>query len=271
MKVYTQPGGGSKHVLQARKVQALMSRYRASGDLGHVGNFARGVLIGGLIALFGYDVDRESAEYAVEDLVKLIRIVSATPGLERIHFIAHSRGTDTLASALAALSVEAYARKSSPAREFHIGNVVLVAPDLDGDVAVTKIFKVFSDPDLPFGGQPEPDTIIPPSPGLKLTMYVSRDDKALATSGWLFGSITRLGRIDATMFTPDQIELIGNLDAVDIIEVRGSTDFFGHSYFVSNPKVSADIIAMLRYGSRPNEPGRPLQRIAGAFWRVSAD
>jgi hypothetical protein len=52
MKVYTQPGGGSKHVLQARKVQALMSRYRASGDLGHVGNFARGVLIGGIIVLF---------------------------------------------------------------------------------------------------------------------------------------------------------------------------------------------------------------------------
>ena len=33
--------------------------------------------------LFGYDVDRESAEYAVEDLVKLIRIIAGTPGLER--------------------------------------------------------------------------------------------------------------------------------------------------------------------------------------------
>jgi esterase/lipase superfamily enzyme len=221
--------------------------------------------------LLGYDADRESSEYAVEDLVKLIRIVAGTPGIERIHFVAHSRGTDTLASALAVLSGEAYARRSSPAREFRIGNVVLVAPDLDGDIALTKIFKVFSDPDLPFGDEAAPGTVIPPSPGLRLTMYVSRDDKALATSGWLFGSIARLGRIDATMLTPEQIELIGNLDAVDIIEVRGMTDFFGHSYFVSNPKVSADIIAMLRYGLRPNEPGRPLRRIAGSFWRVSAD
>jgi len=220
--------------------------------------------------LFGYDFDRESAEYAVEDLVKLIRIIAGTPGLERIHFVAHSRGTDTLASALAVLGVEAYALKSSPAREFHIANIVLVAPDLDGDVAITKIFKVFSDPDLPFGGEPEPGAIIPPSPGLRLTMYVSPDDKALATSGWLFGSVARLGRIDATMFTPKQIELIGNLDAVDIIEVRGATDFFGHSYFISNPQVSADIIAMLRYGLRPNEPGRPLGQIAGPFWRVPA-
>ena len=53
---------------------------------------------------FGYDADRESSEYAVEDLVKLIRIIAGTPGLERIHFVAHSRGTDTLASALAVLS-----------------------------------------------------------------------------------------------------------------------------------------------------------------------
>ena len=222
-------------------------------------------------ALFGYDVDRESAEYAVEDLVKLIRIIAATPGLERIHFIAHSRGTDTLASARAVLSVEAYGHKSSPTQEFHIGNVVLVAPDLDGDVAVTKIFKVFSDPDLPFGTEPDPAAIIPPSPGLKLTLYVSRDDKALATSSWLFGSIARLGRIDATMFTPDQIELIGNLAAVDIIEVRGTTDFFGHSYFVSNPNVSGDIVAMLRYRLRPNEPGRPLEQIVGPFWRIAGN
>jgi esterase/lipase superfamily enzyme len=216
----------------------------------------------------GYDVDRESAEYAVEDLVKVIRIIAATPGLERIHFIAHSRGADTLASALAELSVEAYGRKSSPTREFHIGNVILVAPDLDGDVAVMKIFKVFSDPDRPFGAEADASAIIPPSPGLRLTIYVSPDDKAIATAGWLFGSIARLGRIDATMFTPEQIAMIGGLDSVDIVEVSGTTDFFGHRYFVSNPRASADVIALLRYGLRPNDPGRPLEQIAGPFWKV---
>ena len=39
---------------------------------------------------------------------EVIRIVARTPGVERIHLIAHSRGTDTVASALAELSVEAY-------------------------------------------------------------------------------------------------------------------------------------------------------------------
>ena len=218
--------------------------------------------------LFGYNFDRESAEYAVEDLLKAIRIVARTPGVERIHLIAHSRGTDTLASALAGLSAEAHTLQSSPDREFRIGNVVLVAPDIDGDVALTKIFKVFSDPDLPFGGRADPGAVIPPSPGLRVTVYVSPDDRALATASWLFGSIARLGRIDATMLSADQIEAIALLQAVDIIQVPGTTDFFGHSYFISNPRVSADIIAMLRYGLRPNEPGRPLEQIAGPFWRV---
>ena len=220
--------------------------------------------------LFGYDVDRESAEYAVEDLLKAIRIIGRTPGVERVHLIAHSRGTDTLATALAQLSAEAYMLRSSPDREFHIANVVLVAPDLDGDVAITKIFKVFSDPDLPFGEKAEPGALVPPAPGLRVTLYVSPDDKAIATVSWLYGSIARLGRIDTTMFSADQIEAIALLRAVDIIEVRGTTDFFGHNYFKSNPRVSSDIVAMLRYDLQPNEPGRPLERIAGPFWRVPA-
>jgi esterase/lipase superfamily enzyme len=220
--------------------------------------------------LFGYDLDRESSEYAIEDLVKLIRIIGKTPGVEKVHLLAHSRGTDTLASALAELSAEAYTLRSSPEREFHIGNVVLIAPDLDGDVAVTKIFKVFSDPDLPFGGSADPHAVIPPAPGFHVTLYVSPDDKAIATAGWLFGGIPRLGRIDPSMLTPEQIEAIDKLHVVDIVQVRGTTDFFGHRYFVSNPKVSADIIAMLRYDLRPNDPGRPLEHIAGSFWRVPA-
>jgi esterase/lipase superfamily enzyme len=218
--------------------------------------------------LFGYGFDRESSEYAVEDLLKTIRIVGQTPGVERIHLVAHSRGTDTLTSALAALSVEAYGLQSSPDREFRIGNVVLVAPDLDGDVALTKIFKVFSDPDLPFGGRADANALVPPAPGLRVTLYVSPDDKALATASWLMGSIARLGRIDATMLNADQVAAIASLGAVDIVQVRGRTDFFGHSYLLSNPQVSADVIALLRYGLRPDEPGRSLEHVTGPFWQV---
>ena len=75
---------------------------------------------------------------------------------------------------MAQLSAEAYMLRSSPEREFRIANVVLVAPDLDGDVAISKIFKVFSDPDLPFGERAEPAALLPPAPGLRSFNDVQR-------------------------------------------------------------------------------------------------
>src|SRR5215471_3544355 len=107
-------------------------------------------------ALFGYNVDRESGEYAVEDLLKTIRIIAETPNVERIHLLAHSRGTDILATALAELSVEAYGLGEPLGLRFKVANVILMAPDIDSDVALAKIFKVFSDPDLPFAGKAQP-------------------------------------------------------------------------------------------------------------------
>ena len=144
---------------------------------------------------FGYDVDRESAEFAVEDLKKTIRMVAETPGVQKIHLLAHSRGTDLLATAVSDLSVEAYVSRSNIARKFKIANIALMAPDLDFDVAFSKIWKVVSDPDLPYGDAPRPDVVVP-SPEFHITVYVSPNDKALATSGWLFGSLVRVGRVD---------------------------------------------------------------------------
>jgi hypothetical protein len=48
-------------------------------------------------------------------------------------------------------------------------------------------------------------------------------------------------------------------------------NFFGHDYCTSNPSASADLIAMLRYGLRPNEPGRPLEEIERPYWRAPTE
>ena len=203
--------------------------------------------------------------------MKVIRIVGRTPGVERVHLIAHSRGTDTLATALAQLSAEAYMLRSSPDREFHIGEC---CPRRSGSRRRRRDHQDLQSvlrPRLAVRRKGGAGRALPPAPGLRVTLYVSPDDKAIATASWLFGSIARLGRIDATMFTPEQITAIGMLRAVDIIQVRGTTDFFGHSYFISNPQVSADIIAMLRYGLQPNEPGRPLEADRGAFLARAAN
>jgi esterase/lipase superfamily enzyme len=218
--------------------------------------------------LFGYEVDYESSLFATEHLRKTIRAIAGTPGLQKIHLLAHSRGTDVLVTAVADLSVEAYTQRSNLAQRYKIGNVVLLAPDLDLDVAIAKMFQVESDPDVPYGSAPNPNVVFQPMPGFRITGYVSPNDKALATSGWLFGSIVRLGRLNRSLLTPDQMKHTRSLGFVDVIQVEGKTDLFGHSYFVSNPEVSSDLIAMLRYGLAPNDPGRSLELIEKPFWRI---
>jgi esterase/lipase superfamily enzyme len=220
--------------------------------------------------LFGYEVDYESSLFAAEHLRKTIRAIAGTAGLQRIHLVAHSRGTDVLVTAVADLGFEAYMQQSDVARRYKIGNIVLIAPDLDPDVTVAKIFKVLSDPDIPYGSAPKPNVVLERMPGFHLTLYVSPEDKALATSGWLFGSIVRLGRIQEAMFKPEQFDYERRIGLVDVIQVQGKTDLFGHSYFVSNPGVSSDLIALLRYGLRPNDPGRPLEEVRKPFWRIPA-
>jgi esterase/lipase superfamily enzyme len=217
--------------------------------------------------LFGYQVDYESSLFAAEHLRKTIRAIAGTPGLQKIHLLAHSRGADVLLTALSDLTFEAYMQQSNIAQRYKIGNVVLMAPDLDPDVAVAKVFKVWSDPDIPYGPAPDPRVVLERMHG-RLTLYVSPDDKALATSGWLFGSLVRLGRIDKASLTPEQLEHLRAIGFIDVIQVQGTTDLFGHSYFVSNPEVSSDLIALLRYGLRPNDPGRSLELVEKPFWRI---
>src|SRR5271157_6200389 len=61
-------------------------------------------------AFMGYNVDRESGEFAVADMRKAIRAVGETEGLRGLDVIAHSRGTDVVASVFQQLGVEAYFR-----------------------------------------------------------------------------------------------------------------------------------------------------------------
>lgn len=217
--------------------------------------------------MMGYNEDRESGEFAVEHLKKAIRMISDTPGVERIHLLAHSRGTDVLVSAMMMLNVESYIIRKTLNERFKVANLVLMAPDLDFDVAAAKIFSVVSDPDLPRGSAPEPHAVVP-IPSLRVTAYVSPDDKALTVSQYLFGSFIRLGRLQAAELGPERIERARKAAIFDVVSVSGTTDMFGHSYFTSNPDVSSDLIALIRFGARPGDAQRPLVEIARPFWRV---
>ena len=101
---------------------------------------------------------------------------------------------------------------------------------------------------------------------------MSQGDKALTLSQYLFGSLVRLGRLDVALLTPEEAKRAAGLGyLIDLIEVEQTAGFLGHSYFTSDPAVSADLIALIRYGLRPGEPGRPLEEISAPFWRIPAD
>jgi len=57
---------------------------------------------------------------------------------------------------------------------------------------------------------------------------------------------------------------------VGFIEVETTPGFLAHGYFTSDPAVSSDLIAMIRYGLAPGAPGRPLEEIQRPFWRIPA-
>src|SRR5208283_36399 len=218
-------------------------------------------------AFMGYNVDRESGEFAVADVRKAIRAIGQTDGLRGVHIIAHSRGTDVLASAFQQLSAEAYVSRFSNNENLKVRNIVMFAPDIDIDVAATKIFDVFSDPDAPYGAKKNPNAAIRQG-SFHRTIYSSPGDQALGLSSSIFGSRLRLGQLDlrgqeAKALRADP----GHL--VDLIEVDENTGAFGHGYFLSNPAVGSDLVALIRDRLKAGDSGRPLVELHKPFWRIA--
>lgn len=203
----------------------------------------------------GYAHDRESGEFTVYHLKNLLRVLGATPEIERVNIVAHSRGTDVATSALRELVIEARAAGRDIRQEFRIANLVLAAADLDVEVMAQRL--VAEDVAAAFG---------------RITVYTSDADKALQASEGLFGSSFRLGKVseeDLPAGAFEQLERQGN---IDFVEMRGRTSFLGHGYFHSHPGASSDLVLVLRYDRDPGaENGRPLEPVGPGFWAIDDD
>lgn len=221
-------------------------------------------------ALFGYNVDRESGEFSVFDLQKVIRTVSETPGLESIYLICHSRGADIVTMAIQALTREAYMSKSSFAEKFKIGNIVLAAPDVDIDIAFTRIGSLRSEPDIPFGARANPRAIFNHQ-RTHFTIYTSSGDKALSASQELFGSKHRLGLIDENIDEETKSLIASTGDIADFITVNtDGASLFGHDYYLSNRDVRNDLVNLIKYKKKAGEDGRALLEINRPFWHLAS-
>ena len=209
----------------------------------------------------GYGYDRESGEFTIFHLKQFLQSLAANPKIEKLHILAHSRGTDVILSALRELFIEAIALGDDPHPFYRIANLILAAPDLDIEVVSQRLTAERISLNIE-----------------NMTIYTSSQDRAIRLSGLLFDSISRMG----TFVTNDlnrkneffrlMAGQLMSLNNVNFIEMRGKTDFFGHGYFYNNPAVSSDLIMQLRYGAAPGkEYDRPIKPSGPNSWVIADD
>ena len=215
----------------------------------------------GYPGLFGYTYDRESSEFTVYHLRQLLAFIASFPEVEKIHLIAHSRGTDVAVTAVRELTLQARAAGTDPRTKYKIHNLVLAAPDLDVQVAVQRIAG---------------DHLIASVD--RFTIYSSPADKAIGASSWLYESprgrvgTVGLGDLDEHSKGIAEFGLKHAPNSFAIINFSGLSeangDRYGHKYFRDAPTVSSDLVLMLRDDLDPGPPGRPLERLGLRFWHI---
>jgi esterase/lipase superfamily enzyme len=201
-------------------------------------------------ALRGYSHDRESGEFSVFHLRETLRLIAETPNLEKLHVLAHSRGTDVFTTALREVHLQMGGRWKETRERLKFGNLILAAPDMDIHVASQR-------------WRPDSVTIIPE----RLTIYVSKHDRAIGIAEWLFVSVQRLGRLRSDSISDSFRDKLKNglMDIVDAQITKPGPH--GHSYFVDNPEVLSDVILILRDDrSIGAEHGRPLEQHESGMW-----
>jgi len=202
--------------------------------------------------LFGYFVDRESGEFTIFHFKQMIRLLASFPEVERIHIIAHSRGTDVATTALRELIIACRAAGRNPREALRIENLILAAPDLDFDIVRQRLMAEKFGP--AFG---------------QINIYTTQADRALELSETLMSG-TRFGHIRTSNLDATDAAIFEAVKNVHIISVRkaGIRGFVGHDYFLTQPGASSDIILTLRKHLQPGDPGRPLVHQHDNFWVI---
>jgi esterase/lipase superfamily enzyme len=173
-------------------------------------------------SLLAYGYDRESTNYTRNALENLFQYLARDPEVKEVSILAHSMGNWL---ALESLRQMAIRNGKLPAK---FKNVMLAAPDVDVDVFRSQIADM---------GKQHP----------QFTLFVSRDDRALALSRRVWGDIPRLGSIDPEQ-APYKQELEANKIAViDLTKIKVNDDL-NHSKFAESPQVVQLIGARISEG-----------------------
>ena len=162
-------------------------------------------------SLLAYGYDRESANLSRDAFEHLLDLLVRDPSVSEVDILAHSMGNWLVVETLRQMAIR---DRRIPAK---IDDVMLAAPDVDVDVFRSDIADM---------GETHP----------QFTLFASRDDKALAVSGWIWGSDARLGAIDPKA-EPYRSELAAeHVNVFDLTDIK-SADAVNHDKFVKSPEL----------------------------------
>jgi esterase/lipase superfamily enzyme len=161
--------------------------------------------------VLAYAGDREVATASRDALEKLLTDLGRTPGVGRIHVIAHSMG--------AFLTMEGLRQAAIAGRgelDGHLGEVILAAPDLDVEVFRQQMARIAR-----------------PS---RISLFVQSDDRALAASSTVAWDRQRVGSLDVR--NAQHREVISSLGVrVFTMQSGGWTDLVRHGTFAEAPEI----------------------------------
>jgi esterase/lipase superfamily enzyme len=177
----------------------------------------------GSVLAYGYD--RESTNYTRNALENLFQYLARDRNVREVSVLAHSMGNWLSLESLRQMAI----RNGRLPPKFK--NVMLADADVDVDVFRSQIADL---------GEPRP----------QFTLFVSRDDRALAVSRRVWGNVARVGAIDPEQ-EPFKTELAANkIAVVDLTKIKAG-DRLHHSKFAQSPQIVQLI------GSRLSD-GQPL-------------
>ena len=168
--------------------------------------------------LVDYAYDRESTNYSRDAFEALLRAAAANPDVKEISILAHSMGTWLTMETLRQIAI----RDGRLPPKIH--DVILASPDIDGDVFRRQVSRL---------GQPRP----------RLTLFVSRDDKALDLSKMIAGDVERVGAIDPNIEPWKSTLEKENVTVFDLTDVKTS-DRLAHGKYAAD----GDVVRLI--GSR---------------------
>jgi esterase/lipase superfamily enzyme len=193
--------------------------------------------------LLAYGYDHESASYSRDALESVLQSLARNPNVGEVSVLAHSMGNWVTLEALRQMAIRNHGLPPK------IRNVMLAAPDVDFDVFKRQIIQMGVKPSI-------------------FTLFVSRDDEALAASKRVWGDKPRVGAVDPgaepyrDMLNGDQVQVV---DLTDVSS--GGGDSLGHTKFAEAPAVVRSIGARLAAGQTLNDGqagvGDKIGRVAG--------